>query len=75
MNREHIDAILAQHAKARQLLRDARTAFDSAIAGSRVALDAVAAANHAQGQAMDVVIAANRAALRLVQEGRKRRTE
>jgi hypothetical protein len=53
-----------------RLLRKASAAFDNAIAGLRVTLDAVAAANHAQGQAMDAVIAANQAALRLLQDGR-----
>jgi hypothetical protein len=70
MSREQVDAIITQHAEAVRLLREASTAFDNAIAGLRVTLDAVAAANHAQGQAMDAVIAANQAALRLMQDGR-----
>jgi hypothetical protein len=70
MSREQVQAIINQHANAVRLLREASTAFDNAIAGLRVTLDAVAAANHAQGQAMDAVIAANQAALRLLQDGR-----
>jgi hypothetical protein len=70
MSREQVQAIITQHAEAVRLLRKASAAFDNAIAGLRVTLDAVAAANHAQGQAMDAVIAANQAALRLLQDGR-----
>jgi hypothetical protein len=70
VSREQVLAIITQHAEAVRQLRDASTAFDNAMAGLRVTLDAVAAANHAQGQAMDAVIAANQAALRLMQDGR-----
>jgi hypothetical protein len=57
MSREHVQAIITQHAEAVRLLREASTAFDNAIAGLRVTLDAVAAANHAQGQAMAAPVA------------------
>lgn len=63
-------AIITQLAETVRPLREASAAFDNAIAGLRLTLDAVAAANHAEGQAIDAVIAANQAALRLLQDGR-----
>jgi hypothetical protein len=70
MNREDVQAIINQQAEAARQLRQASAAFDNAVIGLRVTLDAVAAANHAQGHAMDAVIAAHEAALRLLQEGK-----
>lgn len=65
---EHIQAILDQHAEALRGLRGASTAFDAAIDGMRATLTAIHDANHQQGLAINAVIAANQAALRLLQE-------
>ena len=63
-----MQAILDQHAGAPRGLREASTAFDAAIEGMRVTLTAIHEANHQQGLAIDAVIAANPAALRLLGE-------
>lgn len=63
---EQIQAILDQHGEALRGLREASTAFDAAIEGMRVTLTAIHDANHQQGLAIDAVIAANQAALRLL---------
>ena len=65
---EHIRAILDQHAEALRGLRGASTAFDAAIDGMPATLTAIHDANHQQGLAIIAVIAANQAALRLLQE-------
>lgn len=57
--------VLSQLSAAQQALRHSSAAFDTAIAGLRQTLDAVAHANHAQGEAMDAVILATEEALRL----------
>ena len=44
----------------------ASDAFDSAVAGLRDTLNAIQAANHAQGDAIDALRAANQSALRLL---------
>jgi hypothetical protein len=62
-------AILADLYAAQQALRESSHAFDAAMAGLRVQLDSIAAANHAQGIAMEAILAANNKALALV-EGR-----
>ena len=57
--------ILDQHAEAMRAFRYASDAFDKAITGMRDTLPAVHDANHAQGQAINRMIAANQAALTL----------
>ena len=57
--------ILADLSAVQLALRRSSTAFDTAIAGMRGALDGIAAANHAQGEAIDAAIAATNKALRL----------
>jgi poly-gamma-glutamate capsule biosynthesis protein CapA/YwtB (metallophosphatase superfamily) len=61
-----LHAILADLAAVQVALRRSSTAFDTAVAGMRGALDGIAAANLAQAQAIDAVIAATEKALRLV---------
>lgn len=63
---EQIQAFLDQHGEALRGLREASTGFDAAIEGMRVTLTAIHDANHQQGLAIDAVIAANQAALRLL---------
>ena len=65
---EQIQTILDQHADALRALRAASTAFDDAIEAMRATLTAIHVANHQQGLAIDGVIAANQAALRLLRE-------
>jgi hypothetical protein len=57
--------ILADLSAAHSALRRSSTAFDTAVGGMRQALDGIAAANQAQGDAIDAVIAATEKALRL----------
>jgi hypothetical protein len=57
--------VLADLSAAQIALRRSSTAFDAAVAGLRAVVDAVATANHAQGDAIDAVIAATDKALRL----------
>ncbi len=66
MTNEQIQAILDQHADARRAFRHASRAFDHVIGGMRDVLTAIAEANHQQGVAIDAVIAANQAALRML---------
>lgn len=68
-----IQQILSDLAAAQIALQQSSTAFDAAMrgidgamAGLRATLDAVAAANHAQGLAIDAVIAATQKGLALV---------
>jgi len=70
---ETIRLILAQQNNAVAALHQSSDAFDRAIRDMRQAMthihgvmDAIAAANHAQGQAIDAVAAATAAALALV---------
>jgi flagellar biosynthesis/type III secretory pathway chaperone len=66
--RRHIDTILNQHNAVFRAIRDAGAAFDTAIVGLRTTLDAIQAANHAQGAAITAAIEANQAALRLLRD-------
>ena len=66
--RREIDAILNQHNAVFRAIRDAGTAFDTAVAGLRTTLDAIQAANHAQEAAITAAIEANQAALRLLRD-------
>jgi hypothetical protein len=68
MNRDAIQAILDQHAQALRGLREASSAFDAAIDGMHATLRAIGDANHQQGEAINAVIAANQAVLRLLNE-------
>jgi hypothetical protein len=61
-----LHAILADLSAVQHALRRSSMAFDTAVAGMRSALDGIAAANHAQSEAIDAVIAATDRALRLV---------
>ena len=58
-----VRTILDRHDEALHAFHDANEAFDRAIASMRETLTAVHDANHAQGDAINGVIAANRAAL------------
>jgi hypothetical protein len=60
-----VRTILDEHDGALKAFRDANDSFDHAMTGLRATLNALHEANHAQGQAIDRVIAANRAALAL----------
>jgi len=57
--------VLGDLVAAQTALRRSSTAFEAAVAGLRATLDALAAANQAQGEAIDAVIAATAHALRL----------
>lgn len=61
-----IQEILRDLAAAQVALRHSSTAFDDAMTGLRTTLDAMAAANHAQGAAIDAVITATNKGLALV---------
>jgi hypothetical protein len=58
--------ILADLAVAQRALRASSHAFDDAMTGLRTAIDGIGAANQAQGDAMDAVIAATDKALALI---------
>lgn len=58
-------AILTDLSSVQLALRRSSTAFDTAMAGMREALDGIAAANHAQGEAIDAAIAATDKAVRM----------
>jgi hypothetical protein len=58
-----VRTILDQHHEAMHAFREASDAFDRAIMSMRETLTAIHDANHAQGQAINRVIAANTAAL------------
>jgi hypothetical protein len=55
-----LQMILDEHDQAMFALRDSSNAFDEAISSMRQTLGAIASANHAQGRAIDRVIAANK---------------
>jgi hypothetical protein len=60
-----LQQILADLSAAHGALRRSSTAFDTAVTGMRGALDGIAAANQAQGDAIDAIVAATEKALRL----------
>jgi hypothetical protein len=64
-----IQQILMDLTAAQVALRDSSKAFDEAVAGLRIVLDAIATANHAQGKAIDAVIAATNKGLTLFNGG------
>ena len=57
--------ILDEHDQAMFELRESSNAFDAGISSMRQTLTAVQNANHAQGRAIDRVMAANKLALKL----------
>lgn len=61
-----IDTILADLATAQQSLKRSSDAFDDAMTGLRTLMEAIAAANHAQGAAIDAVVSATNSALTLM---------
>lgn len=63
---EGIEQVLTKLAQAQAALRSSSIAFDDAVGHLRGVLEAVASANHAQSMAIDAVIHATEAALRLV---------
>jgi len=65
-NNPGLQDILVDLSAAQIAWRRSSSAFDGAVAGLRDVLDAIAAANHAQGEAVDEVIAATEKALRLL---------
>jgi ABC-type transporter Mla subunit MlaD len=66
-----VKPILADLAVAQRALRQSSNAFDEAMGGLRVLMDSIAAANHAQGAAIDAVIAATDKALALLEGNRQ----
>ena len=62
-DRQRIDQILDAYDEAIGAFHRSRAAMEEAMAGLRVTLDAVAAANRAQNDAIDGIMAANRLAL------------
>jgi len=70
-NMTDVESILADLAVAQRALRQSSNAFDEAMDGLRVLLDSIAAANHAQGAAIDAVIAATDKALTLFKGNRQ----
>jgi hypothetical protein len=66
MTRADVKLVLADLADAQRALRKSSTAFDDAMNGLRIVVDSIAAANQAQGAAIDAVIAATDKALILV---------
>jgi flagellar biosynthesis/type III secretory pathway chaperone len=66
--RQQIDTILNRHNAVFRAIRDAGTAFDTAVAGLRTTLEEMQAANHAQEAAITAAIEANQAALRLLRD-------
>ena len=70
--RREIDTILDRHDEAFRAFREASAAFDMAMEGMRTTLNAVQAANHAQGDAIDAFRNANQAALRLLRQSNGR---
>lgn len=66
MTNPTLEQLLADLNTARHALRDASHAFDETMVGLRTMMDGIAAANHAQGAAMDACIAASDKALSLV---------
>ena len=63
-----VRAILDRHDEAMHAFRDASYAFDGAIGSMRETLTAIHDANRAQGEAIGGIIAANRAALALLND-------
>ena len=70
--RREIGTILDQHDEAFRAFREASNAFDAAMDGLRLTLNAVQAANHAQADAIDAFRTANQAALRLLRHSNGR---
>jgi outer membrane protein TolC len=68
-NVHEIDTILDRHDEAFRAFREASDAFDAAVGELRDTLNAIHAANHAQGSAIDALRTANQAALRLLRGG------
>jgi hypothetical protein len=64
--RRRVDAIIERQDAAMERLHDAGTAFDQAIAGVRVGLDGMRAANDAQQEVISNLRAANREALQIL---------
>jgi hypothetical protein len=59
---QFLQMILEEHDQVMFELRDSSNAFDEAITSMRHTLGPIACANHAQGRAIDRVIAANKLA-------------
>ena len=60
-----VQMILDEHDQAMFELRESSNAFDAGISSMRQTLTAVQNANHAQGRAIDRIMAANKLALKL----------
>ena len=65
MDTIRLQQMLTQHDAAMGAFQRSSAAFDDAVSGLRLALEAVAAANHAQGDAIAAIMAANRLALQM----------
>lgn len=68
-NVHEIDTILDRHDEAFRAFREASDAFDAAVVALRDRLNAIHAADHAQGSAIDALRTANQAALHLLRGG------
>ena len=68
-NMHEIDTILGRHDEAFRAFREASDAFDAAVGALRDTLNAIHAANHAQGSAIDALRTASQSALRLLRGG------
>ena len=66
MDTNPLHQTLTQHDAAMGAFQRSSAAFDDAVSGLRLALEAVAAANHAQGDAIAAIMAANRLALQML---------
>ena len=66
-NPDRLHRILNAH-DALAHFREASDAFDMAIAGCRTILEAISRANHAQGEAIVAMLAANRVALEILND-------
>lgn len=63
MTRDEVQAILADLHAAHRALRDSGAAFDTAVEGVGALLADIQRANHAQGRAIDAILAATEKAL------------
>ena len=67
-NPDRLHRILTEHDAALAHFREASDAFDTAVAGCRTILEAISRANHAQGEAIVAMLAANRLALEILND-------
>jgi len=66
MTTDQARPILSALLTAQRAMRESSLAFDEALAGLRAQLDSIAAANHAQGEAMSAITTATQEILALI---------